>query len=184
MNSVLTGRWWTLALRGAAAIAFGVIAFLLPGLTLEIFVLLFAVYAIVDGIFAILAGMRAAEHSERWWPFLLEGLLDVAAGVIIVLWPGLSLLALVIVVGAWAVVTGIALLIAAFRLGRRHGEWLLVLNGLVSLLLGVYFLISPIAGILVLAWWIGAYALIFGVLLVALALRLRHLHHHPTAVPA
>lgn len=182
MLSVLTRNWWALALRGVVAIAFGVVAFLRPGLTLEIFVLLFAVYAIVDGIFAIVGGVYAAEQHERSWPLFVEGLLDVAAGVIILLWPGLSLLVFVIFVGAWAVVTGIALLIAAFRLRRLHGEWLLVVNGLVSLLLGTYFLFFPIAGVIVLAWWIGIYALIFGVLLIALALRMRRLHHN--ALPA
>ncbi len=182
MLSVLTRNWWALALRGVVAIVFAIIAFALPGLTLEVFVLVFAVYAIVDGVFAIIAGMRAAEHHERSWPFFLEGLLDVAAGVIIVLWPGLSLLALVIFVGVWAVMTGIALLIAAFGLRRLHGEWLLIVNGIASLLLGIFFLISPIAGVLVLAWWIGAYALLFGVLLIALSLRLRRLHHD--AAPA
>lgn len=176
MPSVLTSNWWVLALRGAAAILLSVVAFLLPGLTLEVFVLIFAAYAIADGVFAIIGGVRAAESHERSWPFFLEGLLGVAAGIVIVLWPGLSLLALVIFVGVWAVATGIALLIAAIRLRRLHGEWLLVVNGIVSLLLGAYFLLLPIAGIIVLAWWIGVYALVFGILMLVLAFRLRRLH--------
>lgn len=173
MINILARNWWALALRGVVAVLFAIIAFAMPGLTLVVLVYFFAAYLLVDGVFALIAGLRAAEHHERWGALALEGILDLVAGAVIVLWPGLSLLAFIYLAAFWAIVSGIALLIAAFRLHRQHGEWLMVLAGLLSVLWGVLVVLFPIAGILVWAWWIGAYALIFGVAMLVLAFRLR-----------
>jgi uncharacterized membrane protein HdeD (DUF308 family) len=185
MEAVLLRNWWAILLRGVFAIAFGLLSLLLPGITLEALVLVFAIYAIVDGIFAVVAGVRAAERHERWGALILEGLLGLAAGAVMLAWPGPTLVFLVVFLGAWAIVTGIVLLAAAIRLRRAHGEWLLVANGIVSLLLGAVLFLSPIAGIVVLSWWIGFYALIFGILMVVLAFRLRrrHVASSPAAAP-
>jgi uncharacterized membrane protein HdeD (DUF308 family) len=176
MQAVLLRNWWVVLLRGICAIVFGLLAVLQPGITLGVLVLLFGIYAIVDGIFAIIAGVRAVERHERWGALIVEGILGLVAGAVMLVWPGPTLVFFVIFLGAWAIVTGIALLAAAIRLRRMHGEWLLVLNGIVSLLLGIVLFVAPIAGILVLAWWVGFYALLFGFLLVMLAIRLRRLH--------
>ncbi|MDB5407104.1 MAG: hypothetical protein JWL84_2016 [Rhodospirillales bacterium] len=184
MQGVLVRNWWVLLLRGIFAIVFGLISLLAPGITLEALVLIFAIYAIVDGVFAIIAGVRAAERHERWGGLIVEGILGIVAGAVMFAWPGPTLIFLVIFLGAWAIVTGVALLVAAIRLHRLHGEWLLIANGILSLLLGVVLFLWPIAGIVVLSWWIGFYALVFGVLLVVLAFRLRRLDAGtPAAAP-
>jgi uncharacterized membrane protein HdeD (DUF308 family) len=175
MLPILVRNWWVLALRGAVAILVGILALAYPDLTLEAFVIIFGIYAIIDGVMALAAGMRAAERHERWATLIVEGVLDLVAGAVMLLWPGLSLVALVLFLGIWAVVTGVALLAAAMRLRRLQGDWLLVFSGLASIVLGVILFLWPIAGIVALAWWFGIYAIVFGGLLVALAFRLRAL---------
>jgi uncharacterized membrane protein HdeD (DUF308 family) len=174
MIGILAKNWWALALRGVAAIVFGLIAIAYPAMALQVLILLFAAYLLVDGVFAIVAGVRAAEHHQRWFALIIEGVLDIAAAVVIVVWPALSLLFFIYVIGFWAIMSGVALLAAAIRLRREHGEWLLILSGVLSLVWGVLVVLFPIAGVLVWALWIGAYALIFGVLMIVLAFRLRH----------
>ncbi len=180
MIAVLTRNWWALALRGLFAILFGLAAFAMPGITLAVVILLFGAYAIVDGTFAIVAGLRAAERHERWWALLLEGIVDIAAGVVAFAWPALTALLLLYLVSVWAVVTGLLEIAAAIRLRQTiKGEWLLAINGVVSVLLGVFLVVVPGGGILVLIYWIGGYAIFFGVLLLGLAFRLRGLRHTP-----
>jgi uncharacterized membrane protein HdeD (DUF308 family) len=176
MNDILIRNWWALALRGVAAVIFGLLAFALPGLTLTVLVLFFAAYLLVDGIFALVAGLRAAERHERWGALSLEGILNLVAGALVVMWPGLTLVLFVYMAAFWALVSGIALLMAAFRLHRQHGEWMMILAGLLSIAWGIMVALFPIAGILVWAWWIGAYALIFGIAMLILAFRLRRQH--------
>ena len=116
MNNLLVRNWWALALRGVAAVIFGIIAFALPGVTLTVLVLFFAAYLLVDGVFALIAGLKAAEQHERWGALALEGMLDLVAGAAVVMWPGLTLVVFIYMAAFWAVVSGIALLVAAFRL--------------------------------------------------------------------
>jgi len=177
MNNLLVQNWWALALRGVAAVIFGLIAFALPGVTLTVLVLFFAAYLLVDGVFALIAGLKAAEHHQRWSALALEGILNLIAGAAVVMWPGLTLVVFVYMAAFWALVSGIALLVAAFRLHRQHGEWMMILTGLLSIAWGILVVLFPVAGILVWAWWIGAYALIFGIAMLVLAFRLRR--HHP-----
>lgn len=173
MSAVLARNWWAVAARGVFAILFGLAAFLLPIATLGTLVLLFAIYMLVDGVFAIVAGGRAAAHHERWGLLILEGVVNLFAGAAALLLPGVTVLLLVTVLGIWAVLSGITMLVSAFRLHSGHGRGLLLLSGLVSLVWGALLWFSPIAGALVLTWWLGGYALAFGVLLLVLALRLR-----------
>lgn len=173
----LVRNWWALALRGAAALIFGMLTFLWPGVTLTVLVWIFAAYMLVDGVFAMLAGLRVAQAHGRWWPFAVEGVLDLAAGAIAFLWPGIALLTFIYIIAFWAILTGVALLVAAMRLRSMHGEGLLILGGLLSLAWGIVVLFWPIAGELVLAWWIGAYAILFGAVMVIVALRLRRRGH-------
>jgi uncharacterized membrane protein HdeD (DUF308 family) len=163
------------ALRGLAAIVFGVLAFVWPAITLWALVLLFGAYMLVDGIFAIVAAVRAAGREARWWLLLIEGVLGVLAGLVAAFWPGLTALALLYFIAAWAIVSGILEIAGAIRLRREiEGEWALGLSGALSLLFGVLLVVIPApAGLLSLVWLIGAYALAFGVLLLVLAFRLR-----------
>lgn len=174
MAAVLATNWWALALRGAASILFGLLAFAIPGVTLAVIVWIFGAYALVDGILAIVAAVRAARGHQRWGAFVLEGAVGLAAGLITLFVPGLTLFFLVYMVGAWAIMTGVFEIAAAIRL-RKHisGEFLLGLMGVLSIAFGIMIFAAPIAGAIVIAWWLGAYALIFGVLVLALAFRLR-----------
>jgi uncharacterized membrane protein HdeD (DUF308 family) len=171
----LSRNWWLVALRGLAAIVFGVLAFVWPAITLWALVLLFGAYMLVDGIFAIVAAVRAAGREARWWLLLIEGVLGVLAGLVAAFWPGLTALALLYFIAAWAIVSGILEIAGAIRLRREiEGEWALGLSGALSLLFGVLLVVIPApAGLLSLVWLIGAYALAFGVLLLVLAFRLR-----------
>jgi uncharacterized membrane protein HdeD (DUF308 family) len=174
MNMVLARNWWVLALRGVLAIVFGVLAFVNPGLTLSTLIRLFGAYSLVDGVFAIVAGLRAAQRHERWWPFALEGLASIAVGIVVFLMPLAAAFALLMIASAWSIVTGILRIAAAIRLRREiKGEWLLILNGLLSVAFGVVIAIVPGAGLVTLVWLIGMYAIVFGVILVALGFRLR-----------
>ena len=174
MRVALARNWWSLVIRGLAGIAFGVITFLWPGITLAALVFLFAAYALIDGVMSIVGAVRAAERHERWGVLVFEGLAGLAACALTVLWPTITVLALVIVIGAWAIVTGVLEIAAAIRLRQYiSGEWLLALGGAASVIFGFLILFMPIAGALVVALWVGAYAFIFGIIEVVLGIRLR-----------
>jgi len=137
-------------------------------------VIVFGAYALIDGIFALVAAVRAGRQHPRWGSLALEGIVGIIVGAWAFLAPALTAVALVVLVGAWAVITGILEIAAAIRLRKTiRGEWLLGLAGVFSVLFGIVLWIAPIAGAVVLAWWIGAYALVFGVMQLALAFRLR-----------
>ena len=175
MIEAVARNWWLLALRGVLAIIFGVLAFIWPGTTLIVLVLMFGAYALVEGIFTIILAFSDQKGKQRWWVMLIEGLVGVAAGIITFLWPGISALALLFVIAAWAIVTGILEIVAAVRLRREiEGEWLLAISGIASIIFGVLMVIWPGAGALAVIWLIGSYAIIFGVLFLFLAFRLRN----------
>jgi uncharacterized membrane protein HdeD (DUF308 family) len=171
--AVLRRNWWLVLIRGIVALLFGLVAIALPGPTIASLVLLFGIYMAVDGVFAIAAGVRAATRHERWGEWILEGIVDLIAAAIAFVFPLATVLGTVIFAGAWAVISGIALLAAAFRGGGTAGRGLMGLGGIVSILWGVLLFVFPIAGAVVLTYWLGIYALFFGGALVALALRLR-----------
>jgi uncharacterized membrane protein HdeD (DUF308 family) len=183
MTIVVARNWWALALRGGLGVLFGIAAFFLPALAVAVLVALFGVYALIDGAFAIVAAARAAERKERWGAMLLEGLVGVAAGVVTFVWPLVTAVALFSVIAAWAIVTGVLEIAAAARLRRViHDEWLLGLNGVVSIAFGVLLLVAPLAGVLAVVWWIGVYAVFHGIMLLALAMRL-HDFGRVTTIP-
>lgn len=173
MSNLLAQNWWAIALRGVFAIIFGIIALVMPGAALLAFVLLFAAYMLVDGVLAIIAGVRAAQRHERWGWLIFEGILDLIAGGIAVIWPAITIVAFVFLMGAWAIVTGALLFGGSFRLNIPHGRWLIALAGAVSLIWGFLLIIWPLIGAVALTWWIAAYALFFGVALLVLGFRLR-----------
>jgi uncharacterized membrane protein HdeD (DUF308 family) len=173
MLSVLARNWWAFVVRGVFAVLFGLIALFLPGVTMLSLVLVFAAYAIVDGIFAIVAAVNAAKQGERWGVFVLEGLVDIIAGVAAAAWPAITVVVFVAVVAAWALITGGLMFAAALNVDGAHGRWWLVLGAVASVVYGIMLVLAPAIGALVLTWWIGAYALVFGIAMLVFAFNLR-----------
>ncbi|HRW05747.1 MAG TPA: HdeD family acid-resistance protein [Caldilineaceae bacterium] len=173
MLASLSRYWWLLVLRGVVAILFGILAFVWPGLTIGALVLLFGVYALIDGIGSIVTGVAHRHGSDRWW-LLLEGVASIAFGLLTFFWPGITAIFLLLLIAGWAVVTGIFEIAAAIRLRKEiEGEWLLGLAGLLSILFGIFMFVQPGAGALALIWVIGSYAILFGLLLIVLGFRVR-----------
>jgi uncharacterized membrane protein HdeD (DUF308 family) len=174
MAMTLSSRWWAVALRGVAAILFGVITFVDPGVSLLALVILFGSWAIVDGSFNIASALRGRRDEKPWGALLLEGVAGIAAGVLAIMWPGITALVLLWLIATWAIVTGVAEIVAAIRLRKSvRGEWLLALAGVLSIAFGVLLFLRPGAGALAITLWIGAYAIVFGALMLALSFRLR-----------
>jgi uncharacterized membrane protein HdeD (DUF308 family) len=170
-------NWWALALRGIFGILFGLAAFLVPTATVLTLIILFAAYMLADGVFAMIAGVRAARRHERSWPMFLEGIADLVAGAIAVAMPGLTVFILVYLFGFWAIISGVFLIAAGLQ--RRAGgrAWLLAVNGGLSALWGVliifWLITQPVIGVLAVVWWIGIYALAFGIVLLIAGFSLR-----------
>jgi uncharacterized membrane protein HdeD (DUF308 family) len=176
MVVIITQSWWAIAIRGIAGIIFGILAFAWPDITLTALVLLFGAYVIIDGIFAIVMAVKAAGVSRRWWWLLLEGILSVIVGILTFILPNITALFLLYWIAAWAIVTGGFAIGTAIRLRKEiTGEWLLALTGILSVVFGILLVLFPRAGALTVIWWIGAYALVTGALLLALAIRLKSL---------
>lgn len=185
MVEVLTRNWWMWLIRGIAAIVFGLLAWRWPGVTWITIAILFGAYALVDGIFAIVATVRAAESQQRWWPFLIEGIVGILIAAITFYDVRITLLALYFTIAAWAFLTGIFEIIAAVQL-RKHiaNEIWLIVAGIASIAFGVLMLYFPMAGMLAIIWLIAAYAIVFGILMIAFALRLRSHANVPVASKA
>jgi uncharacterized membrane protein HdeD (DUF308 family) len=172
MITNLSHSWWVLVLRGVAAVIFGILAYIWPGVTFTVLVLFYGAYALWDGIFALIGAFRT--DSDRRWALVIEGLAGIVAGVVTFIWTEAATFALLYIIAAWAVVTGIMEIVAAIRLREEiEGEWLLLLGGLLSVVFGALIAIFPLAGLLAVTWMIAAYAIIFGVLLIALGIRVR-----------
>lgn len=186
MLAHLARNWWLFVLRGVVAVLFGVIAFVRPGITLEALVLLFALWALLDGVFALVGSVGAAEAHEPWWPLVLIGLLGIAAGIVTLRWPGITALALLLLVAYWSIFRGILEIVAAVRLRELiQGEWRLIVGGLASLVFGVLLLMNPGAGLLAVIWLVGIYAVIFGIAQLMLGFRLKNLAGElPAPTPA
>ena len=181
----LVQNWWLFTLRGIFGIIFGLIALIFPGPTMLSLVLLFSAYMLVDGVAGIISAVRAIRRRDRWDLLIFEGLVDIAVGILAFLWPGITIVAFVLLVAAWAIVSGGLMTTAGLRLNISHGRWWLVLGGLLSLAYGVLLIATPLIGALVLTWWLGAYALAFGIALVVFSFKLRSRQHEragPTVV--
>jgi uncharacterized membrane protein HdeD (DUF308 family) len=174
MLEMLTTNWWAFVLRGLAALALGVFAFVWPGTTLAALILVFAFYAVFDGVLAVMAGLGTSGTQRLW--FLIGGVAGIAVGVLTFFYPNATAVALVLLIGAWAIVTGVAEIVAAYTLRRViTREWLLALSGVLSVAFGVLLVASPGSGALALLWLIGFYAILAGITYLAAGLRLRGL---------
>lgn len=174
LASILNRSWWLLLLRGLAAIVFGVLTWLQPGISLASLVLLFGAYSMADGILGCWTAIVGRNDHEHWWVLLLGGLLGIGIGILTFLAPGLTALALLFYIAIWAVATGVLEIVAAIRLRKEiQGEFWLVLAGLASVVFGVLLMARPGAGALTVLWLIASYAILFGVLLVILAFKVR-----------
>lgn len=181
----LARNWWALVIRGVAAILFGILAFVWPGLTVLALVILFAAYAAIDGIFALVAAWRAVEGRRQWWPLALEGVAGIGVAVLTVVWPDATAFALLFLIAAWALATGVLEIVTAIRLRKViEGEWLLALVGVASIVFAALIVIFPGAGAVGIVWAIGVYAVVFGILLISLGLRLRALRTRLEESPA
>jgi len=174
MFDLLSRSWWTLVVRGIFAILFGILAFCWPGLTVVTLVIFFGAYALVDGIFAIVGAIGGWGKRDDHWLLLLGGLLGVGIGILTFRAPGITAMLLVIYIAAWGLSTGILEIVAAIRLRNEiKGEWWLILSGIASVLFALLLMIFPGAGALSLIWLIASYAIVFGVMLIGLGLKLR-----------
>jgi uncharacterized membrane protein HdeD (DUF308 family) len=180
MALLLAEHWWSPVLRGLVAIVVGIIALALPGITLGALVILFGAYSLIDGIAAVMAAYRSSRTGERWGVLLFEGVAGIITAAVAFLWPAITALVLIYLIGSWALVTGILEVVAAIRL-RKHiaGEWLLALSGIASVVFGIFVLAAPLAGALAIALWVGIYSLVFGIILIGFGLRLRAWSKHP-----
>lgn len=175
MEALLASRyWWVMVIRGIFAILFGFLAFFMPGLTLQVLVIWFGAYALVDGVFALIGAFRAASHHQKWWLLLLDGIIGIGAGIVTFSWPGNAALVLVMIIGAWAFLTGTFEIAGAITAPWPSGSrWLLALSGILSVILGVFMMGFPIPAAISVVWIIGAYAFAFGVGLIALGVHLK-----------
>jgi uncharacterized membrane protein HdeD (DUF308 family) len=176
----MADNWWLLLLRGIAAIAFGVLAFVWPLLTLLTLTLLWGAYAIADGIFALWAvfSRQGGYTGSKLW-LAIVGICGILAGLLAFAWPGVTALVLLLFIAIWAIIIGVMQIWGAIQLRKEiEGEWLLILSGLLSVAFGVLLLVQPGAGALALVWIIGWYAILAGCIYIALAFRLRK-HKHP-----
>jgi uncharacterized membrane protein HdeD (DUF308 family) len=174
MLETMRSEWWLMVLRGLVAVAFGVLALVWPTGTATALIILVALFVLVDGIFSLIAAVRARRPS--WGLGAFEGVLGVVIGVLALAMPRITAMVLAVLVGVWALVTGILELVAAIRFRHElRTEWLLGSAGVLSILLGIAMIIAPSAGVVVIAVLVGIYALLFGLALLVYGLRLRRL---------
>jgi uncharacterized membrane protein HdeD (DUF308 family) len=177
MTIGLARWWWTFIVRGLLAIAFGLLAFLAPGWGIAVLIGLFAAWALIDGAGSLIAGIQTRGQDRSWWLEVLEGLVSIVAGVVALLLPAPAAQVLVILIAAWAIVTGVIQIWTAIRLRRAiRGEVWLALAGAASILFGLILFLFPAAGALSLVWLIGSGAIVFGVFMLMLGWRLRRVH--------
>jgi uncharacterized membrane protein HdeD (DUF308 family) len=172
MKRYTSWRWWSIGLRGVAAVIFGLLALYSPTAAFLSLVLVFGIFAIVDGVLALSVAMRGTRVSQG--AIIARGIISILAGVIALAWPKISAFALLIVIATWAVASGIFEIVVAIR--HRHqltSEGLLILEGVLSIVFGVLLFMAPLAGAIVLGLWVGAYALVWGVMLIVAAFRVR-----------
>jgi uncharacterized membrane protein HdeD (DUF308 family) len=174
LASILSRTWWMLLVRGLIAVAFAVLTWFQPGISLSALVLLFGAYVFADGLLGVGAAIAGRNEQENWWMLLLWGLLGIGVGILTLLQPGITALVLLFYIAVWAIGTGALEIVAAVRLRKEiRGEWLLIVAGLASIVFGALLISRPGAGALAVLALIAAYAAVFGVVLVLLSFKVR-----------
>lgn len=174
LSDALAEAWWLVLLRGIAALVFGILTLLQPEASVAVLLLFFAAYAIVDGVIGIWTAVANRQSQQRWWVLLLWGTVSVLAGVLALVAPAAVVFGVVITIAFWAIFTGVLQIAAAIRLRQEMtGEWVLIAAGALSVLFGALVLLQPALGLLSIMWLVAAYAILFGILLIALAFKLR-----------
>lgn len=176
MNATLARHWWAIMLRGVIAVLFGIIALAAPGAVLLSLAFLFGIYLMVDGIIGLIGSIRAVAAHGHWGALLAEAVLNMLMGLVALFIPAAAVLAFVLLMAAWALISGGLMLAAAMKLHTSHGRWWLGLGGVASLIWGVLLVIAPLEGAVVLTWWLGLYAIVFGVALLGCGWRLHGRH--------
>jgi uncharacterized membrane protein HdeD (DUF308 family) len=177
-KSMVSRIWWAIVLRGIVAILFGIVALFYTGSTLLALVYVFGIYAVLNGLFAIVAAVRAGEAHRRWGWLVVAGNVGVAAGIISFVWPGITALAVVFVVAAWAIISGVAEIGFALSWPDTLAHpWLAALSGAVSVAYGVLLAVWPRSGAVALTWPLGIYAVAYGISLLYYAYRLQALRN-------
>jgi uncharacterized membrane protein HdeD (DUF308 family) len=176
MNATLARHWWAIMLRGVIAVLFGIIALAAPGAVLLSLALLFGIYLLIDGVIGLASTVRAVTAHGHWGALLAEAVLNILMGLIALFIPAAAVLAFVLLMAAWALISGGLMVAAAFKLHASHGRWWLGLGGVASLIWGVLLVAAPLVGAAVLTWWLGIYAIVFGIALIACGWRLRAQH--------
>ncbi|MET9341326.1 HdeD family acid-resistance protein [Nonomuraea sp. NPDC003804] len=170
----LASTWWLILIRGICAVIFGILAIIWPGMTVLVLVIFFGAYALVNGIFSLISAFRHNVESRAW--LILSGVLGILAGIVTFVWPGVTTLALLYIIAFWAIFTGIAEVIAGIRLRKLiDNEWMLIIGGLLSVVFGVLLLIWPASGAVALTWLIGAFAIIYGIAIIILSVKVKSL---------
>jgi uncharacterized membrane protein HdeD (DUF308 family) len=184
MFNLMAEKWWALALRGLVAVLFGIAAFTWPGITLRALVALFGAFALIGGIFMLITAYKREVGLASWWSLLIEGIVGIVIGIVTFTWPGLTAMGLLYLIAFWAILTGVFEVITAIRL--RHeitGEWMMALAGVLLIVFGFLLVAYPLTGALAVVWIIGAFAFVTGVLMIALAFKLRTMRQPGGEIP-
>lgn len=170
----LASTWWLVLIRGIAAVIFGILTIIWPGITLWVLVIFFGAYALVGGIFSVISAFRHGTESKAW--LIISGIISILAGLVAFAWPGITTLALLFVIAFWAIFTGVSEIIAGIKLRKViDNEWMLIIGGLLSVVFGVLLLIWPASGALALTWLIGIFAIVYGIAMIILSVRVKNL---------
>jgi uncharacterized membrane protein HdeD (DUF308 family) len=181
----LAKNWWLLLLRGLLAVAFGILLFTQPTISVAILITFFGAYALVDGVFSAFSAISQRKQKEHWILMLVGGLCGIAIGLITFYSPGITAMVLLFYIAIWAIITGVTQIIMAVKLRDEiQGEFWLGLAGLVSVAFGIYLIYNPSSGLQSVLWILAVYAVLFGFLMIALSLRVKGLHKHLTTSAA
>lgn len=173
LAEVLEKRWWLIALRGLLGIAFGIICIASPAIAAFSLLILFGAWSLVDGVFGLFASIGQARRGERWVWLAVEAVASIVIGILVLTMPAISFVALLLVIGIKALVTGFLLLFASVKLDGAHGQGFLVVAGLVNLAFAALIFLAPVLGVKIIVWWIGIWSILFGVALIALGFKLK-----------
>lgn len=176
MIEIILEKWWVFLLRGLVAILFGALALIWPQITLLTLVIIFGAFVLLDGIFSVIAGITSRKENFYWWTLLFTGLLEIAIGLLTLFWPNVTGIVLLYLIASWAVIIGILDIVLAIQIRREiKNEWMLILDGIFSVLIGVLLFVFPAASAMAVAWLIGLFAIFLGIVFIILAFRLRKL---------